>query len=129
MARKATRNAQGAGTIRQRRDGRWEGRFTVGRDPKTGKQKQKSVYGWTQQEVRQKLQAVTVSIDEGTYIEPSRLTVGQWGKIWLKEYCEHTKPTTLRTYGGYLNNHIFKRFITPLNAATRPQAIRYQRGQ
>lgn len=38
MPRKTTRNAQGGGTIRQRPDGRWEGRVTLGRDPGTGKQ-------------------------------------------------------------------------------------------
>ena len=46
MPRKSnTRAAQGAGTIRQRKDGQWEARYTVGRDPGTGKQVQKSVYG------------------------------------------------------------------------------------
>ena len=55
MARKSIRNAQGGGTIRQRKDGRWEARYTVGRDPGTGKQVQRSVYGSTQKEVRQKL--------------------------------------------------------------------------
>ena len=38
MPRKTTRNPQGGGTIRRRSDGRWEARFTVGRDPGTGKQ-------------------------------------------------------------------------------------------
>ena len=47
MPRKAKKNAQGAGTIRKRPDGRWEARYTVGFDPMTGKQKQKSIYGKT----------------------------------------------------------------------------------
>ena len=55
MPRKTTRNAQGGGTIRQRPDGRWEGRVTLGRDPGTGKQVQKSIYGATQKEVRSDL--------------------------------------------------------------------------
>ena len=55
MARKNTRAAQGSGTIRQRKDGRWEARYTVGRDPGTGKQVQRSVYGDTQKEVRKAL--------------------------------------------------------------------------
>lgn len=59
-------NAQG-GTIRRRSDGRWEARFTLGRDPGTGKQVQKSVYGKTQADVRKKLQQACVSIDEGIY--------------------------------------------------------------
>ena len=33
------RRANGEGNIRKRKDGRWEGRYTVGRDPETGKQK------------------------------------------------------------------------------------------
>ena len=66
MARKSnTRAAQGSGTIRQRKDGRWEARYTVGRDPGTGKQIQKSVYGATQQEVRKKLAQATTAIDSG----------------------------------------------------------------
>ena len=76
MPRKSTRNAQGAGTIRQRPDGRWEGRVTVGRDPGTGKQVQRSVYGTTQQEVRKKLSQLVASIDTGTYKEPCKMTVG-----------------------------------------------------
>ena len=49
------KNAQGAGTIRKRSDGRWEARFTTGSDPVTGKQIQKSIYGKTQKEVRERL--------------------------------------------------------------------------
>lgn len=96
--RKTTRNAQGGGSIRQRPDGRWEARYTVGRDPGTGKQVQKSVYGDTEREVRKKLTQATAAIDEGTYMEPSKLTVGAWLDIWLKEYTGHIKDATLRSY-------------------------------
>ena len=65
-----TKNAKGSGTIRKRSDGRWEARYTTGIDPKTGKQTQKSVYGKTQKEVRQKLTEDTAEIDAGTYREP-----------------------------------------------------------
>ena len=33
----AKRRANGKGSIRKRPDGRWEGRYTAGRDPETGK--------------------------------------------------------------------------------------------
>ncbi len=68
--RKAKRGAQGNGSMRQRKDGTWEARYTVGRDPGTGKQIQKSVYGKTQAEVRKKLRQLTTDIDNGVYIEP-----------------------------------------------------------
>ena len=81
MTTKATKNAKGGGTIRKRSDGRWEARYTLGIDPKTGKQIQKSVYGKTQKEVRQKLTAITAEIDDGTCIPPDKTTVEQWLNI------------------------------------------------
>lgn len=96
--RKTTRNAQGGGTIRQRKDGIWEGRYTIGRDPGTGKQIQKSIYGKTQKEVRQRLQQITIAIDEGVYVAPSKLTVEQWLNTWLNDFCVDVKPRTLDKY-------------------------------
>ena len=106
MPRKSTRNAQGGGTIRQRKDGTWEGRYTVGRDPGTGKQIQKSVYGKTQKEVRQKLQQITSSIDEGIYTEPSKMTVTQWLKVWHAEYLGGVKQATVAHYKSHIETNI-----------------------
>ena len=49
------KRANGEGNIRKRKDGRWEGRYTAGYDPKTGKRIIKNVLGKTQAEVREKL--------------------------------------------------------------------------
>ena len=107
MPRKSnTRAAQGAGTIRQRKDGRWEARYTVGRDPGTGKQVQRSVYGATQQEVRKKLAQLTAALDAGTYKEPCKMTVGQWLDIWAADYLGGVKPFTVRSYCDQIRNHI-----------------------
>ena len=50
-----SRRAKGEGCIRKRKDGRWEGLYTVGYNVRTGKIVRKSVYGKTQAEVRDKL--------------------------------------------------------------------------
>ena len=42
------RRASGEGNIHKRKDGRWEGRYTVGHDPETGKAIIKNVLGKTQ---------------------------------------------------------------------------------
>ena len=39
----AKRRSNGEGNIRKRKDGRWEGRYTAGHDPVTGKQVFKNV--------------------------------------------------------------------------------------
>lgn len=101
----AKRSAQGAGTIRQRPDGRWEARYTLGRDPGTGKQVQKSVYGKTQKEVLKKLQAVSVDIENGTYTAPTKMTVGEWLDIWLAEYTSNLKPLSRSSYASICKTH------------------------
>ena len=103
MPRKAP---NGHGSIRQRPDGRWEGRITTGRHPGTGRQVQRSVYGWTQKEVAGKMRELTASIDAGTYMEPARLTVGTWLSTWVKEYTRDLKPLTLVNYEGVIRNHL-----------------------
>ena len=77
------RAAHGSGTIRKKtvtRNGQtyayWEARITTGYDAGTGRQKQRSVTGKTQKEVREKLQALAVEVNSGTYQEPCRMTLG-----------------------------------------------------
>lgn len=104
---KATRSAKGGGTIRKRSDGRWEARYSVGFDPKTGKQIQRSIYGKTQKEVRQKLARVTTELDEGTYLEPVKDTLAEWLDTWLSTYVAYSvKPYTLASYQGTCERHI-----------------------
>ncbi len=104
MAR--TRGAQGSGTIRQRTDGRWEARYTIGRDAGTGKQIQRSVYGKTQKEVRQKLAEISVEMDNGTYTRPQKIKLSEWLDIWLAEYLGGVKPRTLDSYQTQVETHI-----------------------
>ena len=120
MPRKSTRNAQGGGTIRQRPNGLWEARYTVGRDPGTGKQIQRSVYGSTQKEVRQKLAQITAAIDKGTYQAPNKITVAAWMEEWLATFCANkVKPLTLSSYSAMIRNH-----IAPAIGAVELQAVK-----
>lgn len=90
---KNSRAAQGAGTIRKKsltKNGKtyiyWEARITTGYDPGTGRQIQRSFSGRTQKEVREKMQAAAVQLNNGTYKEPLKMTVSEWLDIWLTEY-------------------------------------------
>lgn len=107
MPAKAKKNAQGAGTIRKRPDGRWEARFTKGFDPATGKQLQGSVYGKTQKEVREKLATIIQKLDEGTYTEPTKETISEWIDTWLDTYVQYSvKAYTLDAYRSTCKNYI-----------------------
>ena len=81
------RAAHGSGTIRKKtvtRNGQdytyWEARITTGYDAGTGRQKQRSVTGKTQKEVREKLQALAVEVNSGTY--QARTGCSQDGKSY-----------------------------------------------
>lgn len=106
MTTKASKNAKGGGTIRKRSDGRWEARYTLGIDPKTGKQIQKSVYGKTQKEVRQKLTAITAEIDDGTYMDIPRLKTADWLNTWVTEYIGNVKSSTRKSYQDHVRLNI-----------------------
>lgn len=106
MTTKATKNAKGGGTIRKHSDGRWEARYTLGIDPKTGKQIQKSVYGKTQKEVRQKLTAITAEIDDGTYMDIPRLKTADWLNTWVAEYIGNVKSSTRKSYQDHVRLNI-----------------------
>lgn len=106
MTTKATKNAKGGGTIRKRSDGRWEARYTLGIDPKMGKQIQKSVYGKTQKEVRQKLTAITAEIDDGTYMDIPRLKTADWLNTWVTEYIGNVKSSTRKSYQDHVRLNI-----------------------
>ena len=88
------RRANGEGNIRKRKDGRWEGRYTVGRDPKTGKAIIKNVLGKTQTEVKEKLKR---AIEENVGIDYGRAktyTVGTWLEVWMENYAKiKLRPT------------------------------------
>lgn len=100
------RNASGAGSIRQRSDGRWEARITVGTDPGTGKPVRRSIYGNTQKEVLVAMRDAQKSVDDGLYIEPTRLTLAQWLDIWQRDYLLSQKYGTVKTYRAQIATHI-----------------------
>lgn len=109
----AGKSAAGSGSIRKKtitRNGKkyeyWEARYTTGYDPGTGKQIQKTITGKTQKEVAKKLKEATAALDAGTYIAPSKMTVGEWLDIWEKEYLTSIKPATLYSYKATIRNHL-----------------------
>ena len=106
MAKKASKAANGAGSIRKRSDGTWEARYCAGNNPGTGKPIRKSIYGKTQKEVREKLTKAIAELDSGIYIDPSKIKLGEWLDTWLNEYCGDKKYLTVKHYRAQVNTHI-----------------------
>ena len=102
----AKRRANGEGSIRKRKDGRWEGRYTAGRDPVTGKAIYKNVLGKTQAEVKEKLKAA-IEKSSTLDIKAEHCTVGQWLDTWMENYAKlQVRASSCKTYQGFIDNHI-----------------------
>ncbi len=117
------KRANGEGNIRKRKDGRWEGRYTAGRNTQ-GKPVYKNVLGRTQAEVKEKL-AKAIEESKGLDVAKSgQYTVGQWMDVWFENYAKiKVRPSSHATYKGYIENHI-KPYIgsIPLDKLTTLQA-------
>ena len=121
------RRANGEGNIRKRKDGRWEGRYTAGYDPESGKRIIKNVLGKTQAEVKEKLKT---AISESRKLDVSKAgtyTVSSWVRTWYEVYAEpRIRPNTKAYYTNYIENHIIPGIGSiPLDKLTTIQIQRF----
>ena len=84
----AKKRANGEGSIRKRSDGRWEGRYTAGYHPETGKRIIKNVLGKTQAECKAKLSAALESVQGIDVSRADEYTVATWLRSWYDIYAK-----------------------------------------
>ena len=97
----ATKRGNNDGSIRQRKNGKWEGRYTA---PDGN---QKSLYADTQAEVQRKIREILQQKDSDTYVEPSQMTVAQWLDIWFETYARpKQRNTTAATHQDSIRLHL-----------------------
>ena len=96
------RSNNGSGTIIQHkgRTKEYQIVFTV-----DGKRKSGGYYK-TRAEASAALRDYTTSVDKGEYIEPQKMPLSEWLKVWVDEYCCDIKESTKIQYRGYIKNHI-----------------------
>ena len=77
------------GHLRKRGERSWSVVVDIGHDLTTGKRRQKwiGVKG-TKRDAERKLAEVIRGLDVGSYVEPSRLTLGDYLDQWLADYVE-----------------------------------------
>lgn len=85
--RKRTRH-NGEGSLAKRKDGTWEGRYTLGRTPE-GKQLRKSVYGRTRAEAADKLKAALATTERGAVhlAQGRRLSLSEYLHVYREQHA------------------------------------------
>ena len=103
----AKRRSNGEGSIRKRRDGRWEGRYTAGINPETGKRVFKNVLGKTQAEVKEKLAKALAENQKLDFSKRGKYNIAQWMDEWFENVCKiKVRPSSHQAYRGYIDRHI-----------------------
>lgn len=95
-------------TLKERKDGRWEGRLTVDG-------KRKSFYGRTKTEVRQNAREYLYRVANG-YKEPQKILLDEYIEYWLKTYkwnkIEQSSYSRLyRVYESQIKDTIGKKWL------------------
>lgn len=89
------------GGVRQRPDGKWEGRYYApdGR--------RRSVYGATMREVQEKLRGALTASARGERIPDQRRTTAAWLETWLAtDVRPRLRPQTVTSYEGIVSRYI-----------------------
>ena len=101
----AKKRANGEGSIRKKPNGRWEGRYTLGIDPATGRAVQKSVSAKTRAECKEKLDRA-IRDNRGIPMDHNEdYTVAEWCRLWFETYSKPViRPNTAKNYRNKVTN-------------------------
>lgn len=101
------KKANGEGTLIKKENGSYELQITIGTDPITGKLKRKSFSAKTQKEVKAKEREYHASVQNGTYIESNKITLGVWLDTWFKGFkYGKVEASTSDFYDDIINVHL-----------------------
>ena len=122
----SNRKNRGDGSIRKRSDGRWEGRYTAGRNEETGKLIYKSVLARTQAECKRQLREALRHQEQQADMRPAQLpeaenttqcqkdsqafTVARWLRTWYDLYAkQNIRRSTQLQYTYFMRDLVIPR--------------------
>lgn len=108
----ARRRAKGDGSITRRKDGLWQAAATIGYN-ENGKQKRKTVYGKTKEEVRKKLEDLRQQVST-TGVADEDPTLRAYLERWLEAKARQVKPRTAESY-----RYTVEKYINPKLGRTK----------
>jgi integrase len=127
MAKKRGNNE---GSITQRKNGLWMAQVTIGRDPETGKLRRATFYGKTRQQAAEQLAKALREKQQGTFIAPHKIGMGEWLDTWLWEYKKpRLRPITFDTYEMLVRRHLKPALGHILLQDVRPEHLQHYYNQ
>ncbi|MGA7675912.1 MAG: tyrosine-type recombinase/integrase [Rhizomicrobium sp.] len=95
------------GHIRSRCSDTWEVRYSLGRDPATGKRRvaTTTVHG-KRRDAERELRRLLRTLDLGEHVDPTRMTTSQWLDRWLDAMRDSVSPKTHERYSEIVANFL-----------------------
>lgn len=103
--KKPSKRAFGTGTVKLRKDGRYEGKILTQELTKGGNAKYKSFYGKTEAEVTNKMDEYRF-MHNLSRVDPTKITLEQYMQQWLQKKKIELKPTSYTRVLATVNKHI-----------------------
>ena len=76
------------GHVYKRSKGSWTIIYDLPADSVTGKRRQKSqTIRGTKRDTQRVLREVLLSLEQGSYVKPNKINLGDWLRQWLKDYA------------------------------------------
>src|SRR5215467_13215777 len=102
---------QGQGHIRQRGKQSWLLKFDLGRDPATGKRISRFItFRGTKREAQAELNRLLNRRNEGTYVDPTKMSVAEYLKHWLSaDIDRRLAAKTATRHRGIVRHQIIPR--------------------
>ena len=95
------------GHLRERSPGSWELRYSLGTNPATGKRRiaTATVKG-NRRAAEKELRRLLRTLDDGSHVNPTRMTVREWLTAWLCAIREEVSPKTHERYSEIIENFL-----------------------
>ena len=100
-------NKEHKGSVREFKEGVYQGRVLLGYDSVTGREIRPVVYGESEREAWKKLEVIIDRYEKGQSLKESRVKFGDWLKRWLENHVKiRSRLTTWENYKWAVDNHI-----------------------
>lgn len=130
MTEKKKRREYGAGSVYQRKDGRWVGTVEAGWSA-TGARRRVTVSGKTEAVVKRRLRDKIAELEKGEVVTSPNITVKAWTDTYLPLHQATVSPNAYRITSGAVRNYIVPtighkrlRSLTPADVRAVEAAVR-----
>ena len=90
-----------------KRNGKWGYTVSLGIDPLTGRQKQKSQRNFTtKKEAVSTARKLEAEVENGTYVDETKMTFEVFAQEWIKVYAQNAKVSSVRARRKEMNHFI-----------------------